>query len=274
MQLTIMENASDSLRRALTYYSEQTTSGLKAAVKELISCIELFIKEKIRQLDLDSTDPVLLFTSLKITVDRSQGLYRITPLSRKRTVTFEEAIQRLEWLGEPISKADQKVIKRLKAIRNELEHLAIDQDPNAVLGLFAPTLGFTVRFVEKYLSTSLHALVEPDTWKSVIAEQAIHQEVEKSFRELRNSVLAAEASLTGTATCIHCGTDLVVATRGYYSGIRCSVCGHTQEFEMCYGCKEDFPLDELKPAEGDTHLCVKCSEEVYESSKNRMESDN
>jgi len=58
MKFSIMENAADSLHRVAQYYSENTISGLKAAVKELISCVELFTKEKIRRLDLDPSDPV------------------------------------------------------------------------------------------------------------------------------------------------------------------------------------------------------------------------
>ena|SRR3990167_270927 len=110
MKFSIMDNAADSLRRVVQYYSEDTLSGLKAAVKELISCIELFTKEKIRRLDLDPSDPVLLYTNLKVSVDESRTKYLISPLSKAKTVTFDEAVTRLEWLGEPIAKPDQIII--------------------------------------------------------------------------------------------------------------------------------------------------------------------
>lgn len=263
MKLTIMENATDSLKRAIAYYSEKSSSGLKAAIKELISCIELFIKEKIRLLDLYPEDPVLIFAKLKITVDKSQKAYHITPLSRKQTVTFPDALKRLEWLGEPISQPDQELLKKLKVIRNELEHLNIDQDSTTMKNLFATTLGFTVKFVEKYLSIALHTLVDPNTWKSIVIEPTIHGEIEKIYRELCEGVFNGEDRLAGATTCIHCGTDLIVAAKGYYSGIKCKVCGYTQAFEMCYSCKKDYSLDDLEPSEGDTYLCKKCHKEIY-----------
>jgi hypothetical protein len=258
-----MDNATDSLRRAAQYYSEGTISGLKAAIKELISCIELFTKEKIRRLDLNPSDPVLIYTNLMLTVNENKTKYLVSPLSKAKTVTFDEAINRLEWLGEPIAKSDQSVIKKLKKIRNAIEHLEIDENPVEVKKIFATTLGFTIRFVEKYLSTPRESLVDNASWKALVKQKEIYEEVEKTYRGLCNDVLSAEEWLSGSASCVHCGSDLVVANHGYYSGIRCKICGHTQEFEMCYGCKEDFPLDELKGAEGDTLLCKECMKKIY-----------
>lgn len=263
MKFSIMDNAADSLRRVTQYYLEDTISGLKAAVKELISCIELFTKEKIRRLDLDPYDPVLLFTNLKVSVDEKRTKYLISPLSKTKTVTFDEAVDRLEWLGEPIAKPDQIIIRKLKKIRNAIEHLDVDEDPDEVRKIFASTLGFTIRFVEKYLATPRESLVENASWKELVKQKEIYQEVEKSYVELCNDVLSAEEWLTGSATCVHCGSNLVVATHRYYSGIRCKICGHTQDFEMCYGCKKDFPIDEMEAAEGDTYLCKECSKEIY-----------
>lgn len=262
MKLSIMENASDSLRRVTQYYTEGTVSGLKAAVKELISCIELFTKEKIRRLDLDTANPVLLFKNLKISVNDTRTGYLISPLSKEKTVTFNEAVERLDWLGNPISKNDQNIIRKLKKIRNALEHLEVNEDPNEVKLIFASTLGFTIRFVEKYLSTSRETIVDSSSWKTLLSRNEIYQQIEKSYQELCNDVLSSEKWLTGSATCVHCGSDLVVESSGYYSGVLCKICGHTQHFEMCYSCKKDFPLDELNDADGDTMLCNECNQRI------------
>lgn len=259
MKFSIMENAADSLGRVAQYYIEGTSSGTKAAVKELISCIELFTKEKIRRLDLNPSDPVLLFTNLKITIDDMRTKYVISPVTRTKTVTFDEAIDRLEWLGEPIAKSDQTIIRKLKKIRNAIEHLEIDEDPDEVRQIFASTLGFTIRFVEKYLGTPRETLVDSSSWKDLVKNREIYAELDKTYRQLCNDVLSAEEWLTGSASCVHCGSDLVIATHGYYTSVRCKICGHTQDFEMCYRCKEDFPIDEMQAAEGDTYLCEQCS---------------
>lgn len=207
MHLSIMGNASDSLRRIVQYYSEDTVGGLKAAVKELISCIELFTKEKIRRLDLDPSNPVLLFTNLRVTVNESKTKYLISPLSKTKTVTFNEAVDRLEWLGEPIAKSDRMVISKLKKIRNAIEHLDVDEDPDEVRQIFVSTLGFTILYVEKYLATSRESLVNNDSWKALIEREEIYKEVVKSYQDLCNDVLSAEEWLTGSATCVHCGSD-------------------------------------------------------------------
>jgi hypothetical protein len=146
MKFSIMENATDSLQRAINCYSENTHSGLKAATKELISCIELFTKEKLRRLDLNPNDAVLLFTNLKITLDDKRTKYVVSPISKKQTVTFDEAVDRLEWLGSPITKSDQSIVGRLKKIRNCIEHLEIDEDSNALKKYFADSLSFTILF--------------------------------------------------------------------------------------------------------------------------------
>jgi len=263
MKYSIMDNATDSLVRVAQYYIEGTASGVKAAVKELISCIELFTKEKIRRLDITPSDPVLLFTNLKISVDEERTKYVITPITKTKTVTFDEAMERLEWLGEPIAKSDQTIIRKLKKIRNAIEHLEIDEDPNEVKRIFASTLGFTIRFVEKYLGTSRESLVENALWKELVTKQEIYDEIEKNYRQLCDDVLSAEEWLTGSVSCVYCGSDLVIATHGYYSGIRCKICGHNQDYEMCYGCKEDFPIDEMQAAEGDTFFCEMCHKEAY-----------
>ncbi|MDO8804458.1 MAG: hypothetical protein Q7R35_08500 [Elusimicrobiota bacterium] len=259
MKLSIMDNATDSLNRVVEYYAEGTTSGLKAAVKELISCIELLLKEKIRRLDLDPGNPVLLFTKLKISLDDKRTKYIITPISKTKTVTFDEAIERLEWLGEPISKPDQSMIGGLKKIRNALEHLEVNENPEEIKKVFAITLGVTIRFIEKYLKTARESVVDNAAWKTLIKKPEIYAEIEKSYKVLSQDILSAEKWLTGSATCCYCGSVLVVGSDGYYSGVKCKVCGHLQEFEMCYGCKNDFPIDELTPAEGDTYLCLICS---------------
>ncbi len=64
MKFTLKENAIDSLNRSFLYFSEGTLSGLKAAVKEAISSIELFLKEKIRTLDVDPEAPCLVYDKM------------------------------------------------------------------------------------------------------------------------------------------------------------------------------------------------------------------
>ena len=57
----------------------------------------------------------------------------------------------------------------------------------------------------------------------------------------------------------------MVPHQSYYGGFRCVVCGFVHEVEECYGCREEFFVGLLTPAEGDTLLCSACDRRFHEA---------
>lgn len=263
MRFTLKENAIDSLNRSFLYFSEGTLSGLKAAVKEAISSIELFLKEKIRTLDVDPESPCLVYDKLIIKVDHLSKKYLVEPLSTKTTVTLSQALERLNWLGNPIAETDKQSIFGLKKIRNTLEHYDIDISAADVRSSYISSIGFHIKFLHKYLNLDFHKVVNQNLWENlVINNEDIKALTESTSKDIFENIINSTIKVAGLTTCIKCGCDVMVEERGgYYSGFKCKVCGYNHWTEMCYRCKEDFFIDELEPCEGDTMLCKKCYSE-------------
>lgn len=245
------------------YFSENTISGLKAAVKEAISSIELFLKEKIRTLDVDPESPCLVYDKLIVKVDHQTNKYMIEPLSTKTTVTLSQAFERLNWLENPIAETDKQSIFSLKKIRNTLEHYDIDISVADVRSSYLSSIGFHIKFLHKYLNMEFLKVVDQRLWeKLVVSNEDIKALTESTSKEIFENIIDSAIKVAGLTTCIKCGCDVMVEERGgYYSGFKCKVCGYDHWTEMCYGCKEDFFIDELTSCEGDTMLCNQCYSE-------------
>lgn len=262
MKFTLEQNAADSLRRSVSYFSENTPSGLKASVKELVSALELFLKHQLAQLDLNPSSPVLVYEEFAVKVSGSPKQYILEPRGN-RTVTFDEAINRLSWLGAPIANFDVDMLKKLKRIRNELEHLEVNQHPGNVRNIFCAVVGFVIRYLHIYLGLSFLNLVDGNEWRKALSiEPSLRSLAEKSAREIYTNLIAAEFRAIGVAKCAKCEADCMISDKGYYNGFRCIVCGFRHEIEECYSCKKAFFLDLLHANEGDTLLCTDCNKNL------------
>lgn len=260
MIFTLRENAIDSLNRSFRYFLEDTTSGLKAAVKEIISSIELFLKEKIRTLDLNPNYPVLVYDKLKIKVDHENNKYILEPFSNKTTITLHQAFERLLWLGAPISETDKNVIFSLKKIRNSLEHFSVDIPKIQVRSSYISTIGFVMHFLDKYLNIDFFSIIDEEIWRQLVAKNDDIKALRKATaKEIYDNIIKAEIEALGLTNCIKCNCDLFIEkSGGYYSGFKCVVCGYNHLVEICYGCNNSFFIEELEPGEGDTMWCTSC----------------
>lgn len=259
MKFTLEQNATDSLHRSIDYFAENTPSGLKASIKELVSALELFLKHQLSQLDLNPSAPVLVYEDFVVKVSGSPRQYVLEPQGT-RTVTFEEAIKRLSWLNSPIGKVDIAMLNQLKRIRNEIEHFEVNQDPAHVRSTFSAAVGFFIRYLHVYLGLSFLDLVDGDKWREALSiEPSLRSLAEKSAREVYINLIAAEFRAIGVAKCAKCEADCMISDKGYYDGFRCIVCGFRHEAEECYSCKKVFFLDLLHANEGDTALCIDCN---------------
>jgi hypothetical protein len=258
MRYSIEENAADSLRRSVAYFAERTQSGLKAAVKELISALELYVKVQLVRLDRDPSNPVLVYERFTVSLADNPRRYELKP-SGPATVRFDQALERLAWLGHEIAPTDAAQIRQLKRIRNTLEHFSVEQEDPSVRTLYAAVIGFVIGYLHVYLSCSFFDVVDSVSWQAALAaEPSLRRVATLSAKEIYQNLVAAADRAIGVSECAQCGADVMIPSSGYFSGYRCVVCGFVHEVEECYSCKKAFYLPTLDPHEGDTALCTAC----------------
>jgi hypothetical protein len=263
MKFTLEQNAADSLRRSVRYFAENTPSGLKASVKELVSALELFLKHQLSQLDLNPSFPVLVYEDFLVKVSANPRQYVLEPRGEK-TVTFDKAIERLGWLGSPIAKPDVAMLNQLKRIRNELEHFEVDQPPALVRSTFSAVVGFVIRYLHVYLNLSFYDLVDGEEWReALLVEPSLRSLAERSAREVYKTLITAEHRAIGVSKCVKCGADCMISDKAYYDGFRCVVCGFRHDIEECHSCREVFFIDLLSADEGDTLICDYCHKNAW-----------
>src|SRR5262249_51822059 len=137
------QNADDSLRRSVSSFAEGTQSGLKAAIKELVSALELYVKARLAKLDLDPVNPVLVYERFTVSIGKDPKRYELKPKGLA-TVTLEQALERLAWLGHEMSPLDAAQIRKLRRVRNELEHFSVEQNGPLAHQLYAAGVGLTI----------------------------------------------------------------------------------------------------------------------------------
>lgn len=263
MKFTLEENAADSLRRSVAYFIENTPTGLKAAVKEIVSAVELYVKLQLVHADCDPSHPVLVYERFRVRVSGSPPGYDLEP-EGTATVSFAQALERLKWLGHGIPTVDVAQINTLKRLRNALEHHSAIRNSEDVRKMYAAVAAFTIRYLHTRLHLAFLELVDGDDWREALRlEPELRHLAELSAKQVYGGLVAAEERAAGTATCVQCGADCMIPHESYYGGFRCVVCGFVHDVEMCYGCREEFFVGLLTPAEGDTLLCSACHKRVY-----------
>lgn len=160
IKFNLIENASDSLRQvinALAWKEIGSEHGrLKYAIVNCFHCIELLLKEKLRQID-----PVQIWSNL----DQSPNL-------ESHTVNVSTAIKRLGDTGKvTISEKDKVNIKSLGKTRNAIEHYewkATEKEAKTIIG---HALSFAFSFAKDELNIDLSTeFKRDDTWKTFIEE--------------------------------------------------------------------------------------------------------
>jgi hypothetical protein len=260
VNLSLEQNAADSLNRSVAYFAENTPSGLKAAVKELVSAMELYVKAQLARLDVDPSNPVLVYERFKIEIaDDPPRRHVLTPAG-VNTVRFDDALKRLEWLGHEVATADAAQIRELKKARNALEHYAVALEADTVRSLYVAVVGFATRYLHAYLDISFLDVVDNGAWRRALdVEPALRSVAELTAKQVFEGLILATDQVEGVSDCASCGAQLLIESGGgYYPGYRCVVCGFVHDVESCYRCHKTFTVDAMHPNEGDAFLCDAC----------------
>jgi len=259
MRFSLQANADDSLRRSISYFAESTESGVKAAIKELIAALELYVKVQLIRSDADPSNPVLVFERFTAHVDPASGKYELRPIGVS-TVTLAQSLERLAWLQQSIPEADRIQLIQLKKIRNSIEHFSVDEESAKVRDLYAAVIGFSIRYLHVYLGLNFLELLDGNTWRRALEiEPRLRRAAERSASDIYVDLTTAADRAIGAAVCHKCGSAMMVDAPGNWSGHRCAVCGFNHAVETCYRCQRLFFWDLLCAGEGGTMLCEACA---------------
>ena len=151
----VLDNALDFILYAAEHVGQDSPRSWKYAILHLIAGIELLLKSR---LELDHWS--LVFQEIDKANKNSfeSGDFR--------SADFESLLNRLGRISSvSITKQDQDQLRRLKKIRNMLEHFSIDIDLTQVKSLMAKGLSFAVTFYENHLKDEVS-----DSESSVIGD--------------------------------------------------------------------------------------------------------
>ena len=208
IQFDLLSNARDSLRRAveLMAFDEGGSehSRLKHAILSSAHCIELLMKERLRQVH-----PALLWEN----VDKFPSL-------EARTVTPDTAIARLKNIGGVTFTAnDEMNLRSLFKTRNAIQHYEWETTEKEATVIVGSALSFAFSFASEELNTDLEAAFKrDDTWQTFINELY-------EFVRIHGERLEAKLAKDGEYRphCDECGYPALPPGGG-----SCELCGHWQ----------------------------------------------
>lgn len=211
IRLTMLDNAQDSLSRAIGLLAwreiSADTSRLKQAILGVAHAAELLLKER-----LSRTNQALIWED----VDKFPNI-------NARTVTVDRAISRLRKIsGVPISIEDECLLRSLRNTRNAIEHFEWQTTKGEADLIIGSALSFCLAFAQEHLGRDLaYEFKRDDTWQMLIGELTEFSQnhaVRIRKKMETNELLVAE--------CEFCENDTVPLTGG-----ACELCGHWNNFD-------------------------------------------
>lgn len=160
LELNLLENAFDYLNSALEYVKkarqEQSQRAWKFAILNICHCIELLMKERLRQ-----EHELLLYAQ----IDKYRPITRTTS-----TVSWAVAIERLRYiLGEDFKGIDAGRLDLAQSLRNQMVHYDVMLEFPQVYHHFANLANFAVRFYDETLKDltgrDLFSVLDRQLWK-------------------------------------------------------------------------------------------------------------
>ncbi len=206
IQFTLLENALDSIERAVDLLAwkdvSDPNSRLKQAILLIAQSVELLLKERLRRVH-----PSLIWED----VDKY-------PKLDARTVGAERAILRLRQIGGVnVSDADFKIVKAIRSTRNAIEHFHWRMTQKEADTIVAQSLSFAIHFAKTELNTEIaFRFKNDDTW-----DRLLHEHVAFARTHADRLISVAEVNASPIRECPYChalAQDSVTSA--------CSVCGH------------------------------------------------
>ena len=283
----LLDNSLDFILYAAEHVGQNSPRSWKYAIIHLIAGIELLLKAR---LELDHWS--LVFQEID---KANRGSFESGDF---RSVDLESSLNRLGRISSvSITKQDENQLRRLKKIRNMLEHFSIDIDLTQVKSLMAKGLSFAVTFYNNHLKdevgdsessvigdiiSHLHKFEEFVSERLVsirpdIDESSIVKDCPKCSQDtlvvqddailhcyfcefdIDATTLAEQRTETEVDICPECGHEALafIIYNNEVAGYECMACG--QEYDQLHRCGSCGSL-----YEGDGVICSQCMDSIVE----------
>jgi hypothetical protein len=207
---TILDNAVQSIQIGIEDYqaSEDDQRRVLSAVRNITAGILLLFKEKLRELSPRDSDEVLIFQKILPSLNKEMGEISFQG-SGKKTVDVPQIIERFKSLGIII---EDKALKGILDIRNEIEHYCTPETPSRLRELLADSFIILRNFITTQLNENPIELLGEDTWEVLLdVAEVYNQELEDCKTEF-DKIKWEEAELStiaGFFRCSSCKSELL-----------------------------------------------------------------
>jgi len=240
-ELDLLQNAMDSLREALSKFSEGSVSNISAykfSVLHFSHFLELLFKYHVSE-----SHPLLIYKN---------------PFSKKiekeNTIGLWDAIQFLRNEGKEFSSDFSKDLEWLKKLRNDIEHHKFEMNVLDVRRTLGRLIRATDEFNDYYGVFDIsERLIGPHL--SIYKE--LLDEYTSKIKDARISAKSKSENKT-TYDCTHCGeSDTAALISGHYI---CQLCEEKESIVQCCRCGDNFRDSEtiLWNEDYDEYMCDYC----------------
>lgn len=213
LTLSLLQNAESFLGEALAkaVLAEKNVGEWKFAIFNLVQCIELALKERLRR-----EHPLFVFGDVD---------------NPKLSVSLERALSRLARIESThLTEDDVKNIQLAATIRNSVTHHEVDVSVEQVRVVYATLFGFVVEFFRRQLQVEVSSSVSPSLWKEALA---IDRHTSELCKRAEQQIKDEAIDIKRLLTCIKCWHDTYVDIPEIW---RCYLCGFADRTTVCQEC--------------------------------------
>lgn len=225
LTLSLLQNAESFLVEALAkaVLAEGNIGEWKFAIFNLVQCIELSLKERLRR-----EHPLLVYADVD---------------NPKLSVSLERALSRLARIESVrLTTDDVKNIQLAAAIRNSITHHEVNVSVEQVKVVYAALFGFAVEFSRRQLQVEVSGSIPPSLWTEALAIDRHAAELcRRAEQQIKDEAIDDKRLLT----CIKCWHDTYVDMPEVW---RCYLCGFADRTTVCQECGVGMFKSEGHPA--------------------------
>lgn len=268
----LLENAIVSIQLGLEDRAAKDSRRVISAVRNLYAGVLLLCKEVLRRLSPPESNDILIRTRKKA-VKNPDGTVRFVGEGRQ-TIGRTEIEQTFKELQLNV---DLSNLKRLAAIRNDIEHMHSGVGPALIQEAIADAMPIIHAIIVKELREDPGLLLGADAWDTLLEEATVFKQVQDACQTSFDQVDWGSEALGEAVNefqCPHCTSTLIrnENTAGKHRDevqLVCSQCGETAETEEVFEDALERAL-ELKAYEamkdgGDRPLesCPECLRDTF-----------
>lgn len=232
VSFTLVENALDFMLSAAEHAAKDDARSLKYAVLHVAAAAELLLKAR-----LEREHWSLLFS------DAGKADQKRFAIGDFRSVDFEDAIDRLERIADvTIGKQEKEHLRKLRDVRNRLQHFAASVGKEEAVSLLVNTCGFCLDFCRTQLA------IGPGSPHDAAMAQVVQHlgEFEKFVSERLKTMQPLLSGAPGVVWCPCCWQDTLIVGDGQP---HCAFCGHSTSPEEVADSVGECRMDDV---------CLRC----------------